>query len=118
MNLRRLGIAIAIDDFGTHYSSLSYLKRFPVTKLKLDQSFIRGIESDNKDREMIKAIIFLAASFELEIVAEGVEQLEELKFLFDNGCSQFQGYYFFKPMKAEEIEQILSSPLNIKYSNA
>jgi EAL domain-containing protein (putative c-di-GMP-specific phosphodiesterase class I) len=112
-----LGIAIAIDDFGTEYSSLSYLKRFPVTKLKLDQSFIRGIGTDIKDREMIKAIIFVATSFDLEIVAEGVEQVEELQFLFENGCSQIQGFHFFKPMSAEGIEEIFSHSLELKYTN-
>jgi diguanylate cyclase (GGDEF)-like protein len=115
--LRKLGIAIAIDDFGTEYSSLSYLKRFPVTKLKLDQSFIRGIGTDFKDREMIKAIIFVATSFDLEIVAEGVEQIEELQFLFENGCSQIQGFHFFKPMDAVGIEQIFDHSLELKYTN-
>ncbi|WEK53529.1 MAG: EAL domain-containing protein [Candidatus Cohnella colombiensis] len=105
--LRKLGVAISVDDFGTHYSSLSYLKRFPVTKLKLDKSFIRGIQSDPKDREMIKAIIFVAKTFDLEIIAEGVELLEEVKYLLDNGCTLIQGYYYYKPMDPSDIRKIL-----------
>jgi diguanylate cyclase (GGDEF)-like protein len=105
--LRNHGVTISIDDFGTHYSSLSYLKRFPVNKLKLDQSFVRGIQTDNKDREMIKAIINVAKSFELEIIAEGVETMEEKEFLVDNGCSFIQGYYYYKPMAASELSQLL-----------
>lgn len=105
--LRNLGVSISVDDFGTQYSSLSYLKRLPVTKLKLDQSFVRGIQSDSKDREMIKAIIFVAKSFELEVIAEGVETLEEVNYLIDHGCSLIQGYYFYKPMPPEKISQVV-----------
>jgi diguanylate cyclase (GGDEF)-like protein len=105
--LRNLGVTISIDDFGTHYSSLSYLKRFPVNKLKLDQSFVRGIQSDARDREMIKAIINVARSFELDIIAEGVETLEEMEFLVENGCSFIQGFYYYKPMVAIELTNVL-----------
>lgn len=109
--LRNMGITISIDDFGTHYSSLSYLKRFPVNKLKLDQSFVRGIRTDARDREMIKAIIFMAKSFELDIIAEGVETLEEMEFLLDNGCSLIQGFYYYKPMDAVELTRVLQAEL-------
>jgi diguanylate cyclase (GGDEF)-like protein len=105
--LRNLGVAVSIDDFGTHYSSLSYLKRFPVTKLKLDQSFVRGIQTEQKDREMIKAIISVAKAFELDIIAEGVETLAEAEFLIEMGCTQMQGYYFHRPMAAEQVRQLL-----------
>ncbi|TXK71759.1 EAL domain-containing protein [Paenibacillus sp. N3.4] len=112
--LRQLGIAISVDDFGTHYSSLSYLKRFPVTKIKLDQSFIRGVQTDVKDRAMIKAIISVANSFQLDIIAEGVETEEQANFLVANGCSKIQGYYFFTPMNAEETLIILEQNLRSK----
>ncbi len=105
--LRELGVAVSIDDFGTHYSSLSYLKRFPVTKLKLDQSFVRGIQTEQKDREMIKAIISVAKAFELDIIAEGVETLAEAQFLIETGCTQMQGYYFHRPMPAEQVRELL-----------
>jgi diguanylate cyclase (GGDEF)-like protein len=112
--LRGLGIAISVDDFGTHYSSLSYLKRFPVTKIKLDQSFVRGVQTDDKDRAMIKAIISVANSFQLQIIAEGVETEEQADFLVTNGCSQIQGYYFFRPMSAEQALPVLQECLQPK----
>lgn len=112
--LRQLGIAISVDDFGTHYSSLSYLKRFPVTKIKLDQSFIRGVQTDDKDRAMIKAIISVANSFQLKIIAEGVETEEQANFLVVNGCSQIQGYYFFQAMNAEQTLSALYENLQQK----
>lgn len=112
--LRQLGVAISVDDFGTQYSSLSYLKRFPVTKIKLDQSFVRGIHNDSKDRAMIKAIIYVAQSFNLEIIAEGVEVEEQASFLVENGCSQIQGYYFYKPMHLSSISEILQEDLTLK----
>ncbi|OCT14641.1 hypothetical protein A8709_24985 [Paenibacillus pectinilyticus] len=112
--LRQLGISISVDDFGTHYSSLSYLKRFPVTKIKLDQSFIRGVQTEAKDRDMIKAIISVANAFQLQIIAEGVETEEQADFLVTNGCSQIQGYYFFRPMRPEHMHAALSERLQDK----
>ncbi|MGQ7885046.1 bifunctional diguanylate cyclase/phosphodiesterase [Paenibacillus sp. WC2504] len=112
--LRKLGIAISVDDFGTHYSSLSYLKRFPVTKIKLDQSFVRGVQTDDKDRAMIKAIISVAKSFQLQIIAEGVETEEQARFLVANGCSQIQGYYFFQPMSADQTQVTLQMSMQSK----
>ncbi|MBB3112332.1 diguanylate cyclase (GGDEF)-like protein [Paenibacillus phyllosphaerae] len=105
--LRELGIAISIDDFGTHYSSLSYLKRFPVTKIKLDQFFVRGIQTDERDRAMIRAIILMAKSFQLQMVAEGVETPEQAQFLNESGCELIQGFYFFKPMPADDVRRVL-----------
>lgn len=112
--LRQLGIAISVDDFGTHYSSLSYLKRFPVTKIKLDQSFVRGVQTDGKDRAMIKAIISVANAFQLQIIAEGVETEEQAYFLVANGCHHIQGFYFYKPMKPEQMEATLKEELHDK----
>ncbi|MDR6554897.1 EAL domain-containing protein [Paenibacillus qinlingensis] len=112
--LRELGISISVDDFGTHYSSLSYLKRFPVTKIKLDQSFVRGIQTDSKDRAMIKAIISVANAFQLQIIAEGVETEEQVEFLVANGCYQIQGFYFHKPMGPEQLQVIFCKGLDEK----
>lgn len=112
--LRQLGISISVDDFGTHYSSLSYLKRFPVTKIKLDQSFVRGVQTDVKDRAMIKAIISVANAFQLQMIAEGVETEEQADFMVANGCHQIQGYYFYKPMKPEQLQAVLKECLQEK----
>ncbi|MFC5447533.1 putative bifunctional diguanylate cyclase/phosphodiesterase [Paenibacillus aestuarii] len=112
--LRSLGIAISVDDFGTKYSSLSYLKRFPVTKIKLDQSFVRGVHTDAKDRAMVKAIISVANYFQLNIIAEGVETEEQASFLVENGCKQIQGYYFYRPMFAEDMLLVLRQSLRSK----
>ncbi|WP_162463395.1 bifunctional diguanylate cyclase/phosphodiesterase [Paenibacillus psychroresistens] len=112
--LRQLGVSISVDDFGMNYSSLSYLKRFPVTKIKLDQSFIRGIQTDEKDRAMIKTMIFLAQSFGLEVIAEGVESLAEAEYLLENGCSQIQGYYFYRPTEVDGLEEIFHNQSNLK----
>ncbi|WNR45694.1 bifunctional diguanylate cyclase/phosphodiesterase [Paenibacillus roseipurpureus] len=114
--LRELGIAISVDDFGTHYSSLSYLKRFPVTKIKLDQSFVRDVQIDGKDRAMIKAIISVANAFQLQMIAEGVETEEQASFLVANGCNQIQGYYFYKPMRAEQLQTALQEDLHRKFA--
>ena len=114
--LRQLGVSISVDDFGMNYSSLSYLKRFPVTKIKLDQSFVRGIETDEKDRAMIKTMIFLAQSFGLEIIAEGVETLKEAQYLLENGCAQIQGYYFYRPMEVDRIAEIFHNQIKLKLS--
>jgi len=99
-----MGIEIAIDDFGTGYSSLAYLKRLPVHKLKIDQSFINGIPEDKDDMAIAKAIIALADSLGLELIAEGVENSAQKEFLLKNGCEHIQGFYYSEPMPAEEIE--------------
>ena len=99
-----MGIEIAIDDFGTGYSSLAYLKRLPVHKLKIDQSFINGIPEDKDDMAIAKAIIALADSLGLELIAEGVENNAQKEFLLRSGCEHIQGFYYSVPMPAEEIE--------------
>ena len=105
--INALGIGISIDDFGTGYSSLSLLKRLPINRLKVDRSFIRDIPKDEEDMAIVKAIIVLAKSLNLELIAEGIEATEQRDFLMDNGCLYFQGHYYSPPILAEEMEAIL-----------
>jgi EAL domain-containing protein (putative c-di-GMP-specific phosphodiesterase class I) len=101
--LHTLGVRLTIDDFGTGYSSLAYLKRFPVDVVKIDQSFVRDVPHDLDDVAIVKSIIALAHSLRLEVVAEGVENESQLAFLRGNSCDLMQGYYFGKPMAAEQF---------------
>jgi len=104
--LKALGIGISIDDFGTGYSSFNYLKNFPIDYIKIDKSFVSEIMNNEKDAVIIKAIISLAHNLHKEVIAEGVETKEQLEFLKTHQCDISQGYYFSKPLPADEIERI------------
>lgn len=101
--LNKLGVKVSIDDFGTGYSSLSYLKRFKVSKLKIDQSFVRDIMSDSDDRAIVKTIVALSRSLGIKTIAEGVETAEQMAFLKKSKCDEIQGYFFSKPLNAEDF---------------
>lgn len=102
-SLKKMGIKLSIDDFGTGYSSLAYLKAFNIDKLKIDQSFVFNLPDDKDDAAITTAIIQLAKSLNLKIVAEGAETIENVEFLREQGCDQIQGYYYAKPMPAHEL---------------
>lgn len=103
-NIHRRGVRMSIDDFGTGYSSLSYLKRFKVYKLKIDQSFVRDINSDSDDRTITATIINMANTLGMQTIAEGVETLEQLELLKQLGCDEIQGFYFSRPLPADQFE--------------
>jgi len=105
--LKEIGLGLAIDDFGTGHSSLSYLKRLPVDKIKIDQSFVRDIPNDSDDMELTRAIIAIAKSLRRSVIAEGVETYEQAKFLQENDCVEAQGYLYHKPQDAKSVTKLL-----------
>jgi diguanylate cyclase (GGDEF)-like protein/PAS domain S-box-containing protein len=107
-NLRNLGVGVSIDDFGTGYSSLAYLRRFPLDKLKIDRAFIRGITTNADDAAIVLAIIRMAHTLKLEVIAEGVETEAQLAWLRSHECDQVQGYLFSRPVPAANIDSMVS----------
>jgi EAL domain-containing protein (putative c-di-GMP-specific phosphodiesterase class I) len=106
--LKTMGVTISIDDFGTGFSSLSYLKRLPIDTLKIDRAFIRDVSTDPDDAALVMAIVTLAHNLRLQVVAEGVETDEQLRFLHLLRCDEVQGYRFSKPLAASGLEQLLA----------
>jgi diguanylate cyclase (GGDEF)-like protein/PAS domain S-box-containing protein len=107
--LARMGMRLAVDDFGTGYSSLAYLQRFPISVLKIDRSFVSGIGMDPNDTAIVSAIIAMAESLQLKVVAEGVETADQAAFLKSHGCFAAQGYYYSKALPAEQFSELLGS---------
>jgi EAL domain-containing protein (putative c-di-GMP-specific phosphodiesterase class I) len=105
--LRKIGVGFSLDDFGTGYSSLQYLKRLPLDQLKIDQSFMHDITTDNNAITIVSTIIAMAQSMKLDVIAEGVETEEQRQLLLDKGCIHFQGYLFGKPVPIEQFEKLL-----------
>jgi len=108
--IRNIGVRIAIDDFGTGHSSLAYLKRFPVDYLKIDRSFIADIPADRGDAAITQAIIAMAHSLQLKVIAEGVETQSQYDFLVAQGCDEYQGYFFSKPLPEAQARALLQAP--------
>jgi EAL domain-containing protein (putative c-di-GMP-specific phosphodiesterase class I) len=107
-----MGIKLALDDFGTGYSSLAYLKNFPIDVLKMDQSFVKGMTLDSKNARIACAIIEIGHSLKQKVIAEGVETKEQFDFLRKHRCDIIQGYYFSKPLPAEEMTNFLKNDVD------
>ena len=105
--LKAMGVKISVDDFGTGYSSLGYLKRFPVDLIKIDHTFVRDLATSADDAAITTAIIAMARSLKLEVLAEGVETPAQAEFLLERGCNLMQGYMFGRPLPAQKFERLL-----------
>lgn len=110
--LKELGVSFSMDDFGTGFSSLSYLKRLPFDQIKIDKTFIRDVSRDINDAAIVETIIAMASHLNLDVIAEGVETEEEFEFLQDRGCSHYQGFYFSTPLQSSSFEQTVRQLLD------
>ena len=115
-DLKKMGVRISLDDFGTGHSSLSYLKRFPIDTLKIDQSFVRDINNDPDTAAIVTAIIAMAHSLRLKVIAEGVEFSEQAAFLKRHSCDQMQGYLIKAPVAADNFGELLTGMTSIALS--
>src|ERR1700686_4716366 len=115
--LKAMGVRLAIDDFGTGYSSLSYLRQFPIDTLKVDQSFVNGINADTDDATIINAVINMGSNLKHRVIAEGVEKVEQVAFLQAHGCDEGQGYYFSRPVPAPQFAKLLEAGTTIGLPN-
>ncbi len=111
--LRERGVQVAVDDFGTGYSSLSYLRKFPIDALKIDQSFVSQITAGGEDTSIVTAVISMAQSLNLRVVAEGVETLEQLVFLQAHDCDEAQGYFFSRPVPPDQFATLLRTGIPV-----
>ncbi|MEW6764801.1 MAG: EAL domain-containing protein [Pseudomonadota bacterium] len=116
--IQRIGVRLTIDDFGTGYSSLAYLKQLPIDKLKIDRSFIRDITDDVNDRSIVTAIIDMAHTLELEVLAEGVETEAQLELLMMRGCDTYQGYLFSPPLPTDALPKVFADWRGTQSSHA
>ena len=115
-NLKRLGLQVALDDFGTGYSSLAYLRRFPIDTLKIDIAFIRELSTNSEDAAIVSAIINMAHSLKLTVVAEGVDEVHQLQFLREHRCDEMQGYWFSPPLPEESFRELIDGQVALKYA--
>ncbi len=107
MALSQLGVTFSLDDFGTGFSSFAHIQRLPISALKVDRSFIRHVARNNEDGIIVKAMINLAHSLQLRVIAEGVETLDQVQFLWQNHCDQVQGFYFSPAVSAKDLLRLL-----------
>ena len=120
-SLKKIGVLIAIDDFGTGYSSLSYLRGLPLDKIKIDKSFVQDVLLDEDDATIVRAIIQLGRSLNMEVIAEGVESAEQEAYVIAQGCNEGQGYYYSRPLSAAAVDiwirQYQTSTLDVRNSS-